>query len=91
MAISKAKAIVAKCKGCGHDDCAPGTWRQQIAQCPVITCELWLLRPMPKDGPYSGSPRRIEDATQEWRKEPIGSAKNASFGMGVEKPMGEAA
>lgn len=41
------KAIDAKCRQCSHDPCDRGTWRQQVANCRVLSCPLYPVRPMP--------------------------------------------
>ena len=43
-------AINAHCRSCGYDslDKGAGNWRQQIQACPVITCELYEVRPISK-------------------------------------------
>jgi hypothetical protein len=47
--ISPRKAIAAHCKGCLYDKAAPGTWRQQVEECTIKTCELYEFRPQRKD------------------------------------------
>jgi hypothetical protein len=38
-------AVNGKCRGCIYDPLSGGgTWREQVAQCSVITCELWPVR-----------------------------------------------
>jgi len=39
------KAIEEKCKDCTYDQCAPGTWREQVELCTVKACPLWQVRP----------------------------------------------
>ena len=72
--MSMRKAINDKCKSCGHDDHAPGTWREQIAQCSVISCALWSLRPAPSGGRFANPPRVPSEVSVEWLKRPIGEA-----------------
>lgn len=43
--MSMRAAINAKCKDCIYDNCAPGTWRQQVEGCTIQTCPLWPHRP----------------------------------------------
>lgn len=52
--MSLRKAIDDKCRDCIHDTAAPGTWREQVAQCSCITCPLWPYR-------VAGSGRRDGD------------------------------
>ena len=40
------KCVEAKCKDCTYDHAAPGTWREQVEQCTVTRCPLWVVRPM---------------------------------------------
>ena len=40
------KAISDKCKDCTYDQCAPGTWREQVEACTVKSCALWPVRPI---------------------------------------------
>jgi hypothetical protein len=41
------KAINDKCKECIYDPVAgPGTWRQQVEECPCTSCPLYALRPI---------------------------------------------
>lgn len=41
------EAIDRKCKDCVYDPLAPGTWRQQVADCGAASCPLYDVRPMP--------------------------------------------
>jgi hypothetical protein len=41
-------AVDAKCKGCIYDQLAPGTWREQVAACSTSNCELFDVRPVPR-------------------------------------------
>ena len=51
-------AINGKCRDCIYDPLSGGgTWREQIAQCSVISCSLWPVRPGPESGPYAEPPR----------------------------------
>jgi len=72
--MSMRKAINDKCKSCIHDEQAPGTWREQVAQCSVISCGLWPLRPAPSGGQFANPPRDASIVSVEWRKRPIGEA-----------------
>ena len=51
-----------------------GTWREQVAQCSVISCPLWPIRPAPNSGPYANPPRDPATVTPEWRRRPLGWA-----------------
>jgi hypothetical protein len=68
-------AIDAKCRDCIYDDEAPGTWREQVAQCSSIRCALWPDRPAPSGGPFANPPRDPATVTAEWLAAPIGAAK----------------
>ncbi len=72
--MSRAAAINAKCRDCIYDDCAPGTWREQVAQCSAIGCALWPYRPEPSGGPFANPPRDPATVTREWLVKPIGEA-----------------
>mgnify|MGYP006924549733 CR=1 FL=1 len=43
-------AINKHCKSCIYDEKAvgSGTWRQQVGACPVVSCELHGVRPLPQ-------------------------------------------
>ena len=71
--MSRAKAVADKCRQCSHDREAPGTWREQVAQCSVLLCPLWPFRPAPSGGPYSNPPRDPAAVTPEWLRAAIGS------------------
>lgn len=45
--LSFRAAIDAKCKECVHDPDAPGTWREQVANCGGVNCPLYALRAQP--------------------------------------------
>ena len=34
------------CKGCTYDSSQPGSWRHQVEQCSVKSCEWWDVRPV---------------------------------------------
>jgi hypothetical protein len=70
-------AINAKCKDCIYDSCAPGTWREQVAQCSAIRCPLWPVRPAPSSGPFVNPPRDPATVAREWLADPIGEAISA--------------
>ena len=40
------KCIQEHCKTCTYDPSAPGTWRDQVESCTVVSCALWPVRPM---------------------------------------------
>lgn len=67
-------AINDKCRDCIADPAAPGTWREQVAQCSSIRCPLWPYRPEPTSGPFVGCPRDPETVSREWLRKPIGEA-----------------
>lgn len=72
--MSLRNAINANCFSCIHDPQAPGTRREQVAQCSVIRCALWAVRPAPSGGLFANPPRDPENVTQEWLKKPVGLA-----------------
>ena len=46
MASAK-KCIAEFCKGCIYDETQPGSWRQQVEDCPSEkSCPLWPVRPL---------------------------------------------
>lgn len=66
-------AINAHCRDCIYDPkSGGGTWREQVAQCSVISCALWPIRPAPASGPYANPPRNPATVTPEWRRRPLG-------------------
>jgi hypothetical protein len=67
-------AINAKCRDCIHDPAAPGTWREQVAQCSAINCPLWPYRPEPRGGPFANPPRDPATVTLDWVRAPVGEA-----------------
>lgn len=70
-------AINAKCRDCSYDDAAPGTWREQVAQCSVTRCALWSLRPAPSGGPFADPPRDPCTVTRQWLGRAAGSVNSA--------------
>ena len=40
------KCIEQHCKNCTYDNHQPGTWREQIEDCTVKSCALWVVRPV---------------------------------------------
>ena len=70
--MSLRNAINAKCRECIYDPAAPGTWREQVAQCSVIRCALWPIRPVPSGGPFADPPRDPASVTREWLARPLG-------------------
>jgi len=40
------KCVEAKCKDCTYDQASPGSWRQQVEDCRVTSCPLWIVRPV---------------------------------------------
>ena len=84
LKMSLRGAINAKCRDCIYDPrSGGGTWREQVAQCSVISCPLWPLRPGPTSGPYADPPRDPATVTSEWRRRPLGWASSGH-------PTGEA-
>ncbi len=71
-AYSLREAINAKCRECIHDDAAPGTWREQVAQCSMPRCGLWPMRPAPSGGPFADPPRDPATVTRQWLANPVG-------------------
>lgn len=45
--------INANCKDCIYDPAESGTWRQQVENCPILTCSLYLVRPKATGGAKS--------------------------------------
>lgn len=45
---SRARAIDAHCRNCIVDPSAPGTWREQVADCTSGGCALFAFRPVPR-------------------------------------------
>ena len=77
--MSLRKAIDAHCKGCIYDPkSGGGTWREQVAQCSVISCALWRVRAAPVSGPYANPPRDPATVTPEWRRRPLGWANSGN-------------
>ncbi len=40
------KCISQHCKNCTYDQESPGTWREQVENCTVVSCALYEVRPM---------------------------------------------
>ena len=77
--MSLRNAINANCRDCIYDPLSGGgTWRQQVAQCSVIRCALWRVRPGPRSGPYADAARDPANVTPEWLRRPVGYANSAS-------------
>ena len=74
--MSLRNAINANCRSCIHDPKAPGTWREQVAQCSVIRCALWPVRPAPSGGAFANPPRDPSTVTREWSARPLGWANS---------------
>jgi len=47
MAMTRQKAINAKCKDCIYDPVDGGTWREQVQRCTSTDCALFEHRPKP--------------------------------------------
>ena len=43
--------VDAHCVSCVYDDLVPGTWRQQVEQCTVISCPIWDTRTKSRKSP----------------------------------------
>lgn len=45
------QAIDAKCKSCAYDPYIRGfgSWREQVANCAGVDCELYSVRPVPRE------------------------------------------
>ena len=74
--MSLRAVINAKCRECVYDAKAAGTWREQVAQCSVIRCALWPMRPAPSGGPFADPPRNPATVTREWLRRPLGWANS---------------
>jgi len=74
--MSLRRAIDSKCRDCIHDKAAPGTWREQVAQCPCLKCPLWPFRPAPSGGPFADPPRDPAAVSREWVTLPVGLANS---------------
>lgn len=46
MKTSPRKAIASYCKSCIYDSKCSGSWRAQVEQCTILTCELYDHRPL---------------------------------------------
>ena len=75
--MSLRAAVDRKCRDCIYDRAAPGTWREQVAQCSANRCPLWAVRPAPSGGPFANPPRDCATVTREWLAKPIGEALSA--------------
>ncbi len=75
--MSLRAAVNAMCRHCIHDPAVPGTWREQVAQCAVVRCPLWPVRPAPSGGPFANPPRDPATITREWLTKPVGEAISA--------------
>ena len=74
--MSLRNAVNAKCRECIHDPAAPGTWREQVAQCSVIRCGLWSVRPAPSGGPFADPPRNPATVTRDWLAQAVRGANS---------------
>jgi hypothetical protein len=80
MGVHLRGAVNAKCKECIHDPrSGTGKWREQVAQCSVLGCPLWPVRPLPKMGPYANSPAVPATTPPGWTRHPAGWAFPASL------------
>jgi hypothetical protein len=57
---SRTELIKQHCKSCSYDETAPGTFLEQIAACPVLSCALHPVRPMPRPCRANGKPVQAE-------------------------------
>lgn len=46
--MSYKEAVRRKCIDCGTDPLLPGTALEQIADCPCVKCDLYPVRPLPR-------------------------------------------
>ena len=69
--VSLRAHINAKCRDCIYDPkSGAGTWREQVAQCSVISCPLWPVRPAPNSGSHADPPRDPARLPQGWGSRP---------------------
>ena len=59
--MTRQQAIEAKCKECTYDELDEGTWRQQVEQCEITDCALYLYRPKSRSNATS---RAVSAAVQ---------------------------
>src|SRR5690349_3930981 len=76
-ALSLRKASDGKCRDCIYDKEAAGTWREQVAQCSCVRCQLWSVRPAPTAGPFANPPRDPTSVSRGWVTAFIGDAKTS--------------
>lgn len=76
--MSLRAAIDAKCRDCTYDTAAPGTWREQVAQCSCYSCPLWPHRPSPYSGRFADPLRDPARVGRNWLATPIGLADSPS-------------
>jgi hypothetical protein len=76
--VSRTSRIEEYCRNCGYDETAPGTFLEQIATCPVVSCALRPVRPMPRHCRANGEPvqaaidaidRKIAAIDRRWAAE----------------------
>ena len=87
--MSLRAAINAKCRECVYDPAAPGTWREQVAQCSVSRCPPWAIRPAPSGGPFAAPPRDPSTVAREWLTSPVGWANSGHRPNAASKSGGE--
>lgn len=76
--MSLRAAINAHCRACIYDpQSGLGTWREQVAQCSVVRCGLWPVRPGPRKGPLANPPRDPATVGRGWVVHAVGSANSA--------------
>ena len=59
------KCIQSHCKNCTYDQSSPGTWREQVEACSVISCALWEVRPMTMTTINANRKTRTVDVVEE--------------------------
>lgn len=63
---TRGAAIAAKCRDCVYDGAAAGTWREQVAACPITTCPLWSFRPLSGNAPDWLASRDMARLPSDW-------------------------
>ena len=53
-----------------------GSWREQVAGCPVTRCGLWPVRPSPYSGPLADPPRDPATVDRGWVRHAVGLANS---------------
>lgn len=77
MSVSLRGAINATCRACIYDPKSGlGSWREQVAGCPVTRCGLWPVRPSPYSGPLADPPRDPATVDRGWVRHAVGLANS---------------